>query len=120
MRALSSILALALLTGCATSYRPFTEREKQLYAFGAVGHCMDAVTTEVALNRGMEEGNPVVRKLIVDDGASFIAIKAGLMGATYLAAHCVDDPGYRSKILRANIIAGWTPALWNIGVLLTY
>ena len=121
MKLLTIILLACITLGASAHaddyYRPFGEYEKRLFVRGIQGHLADVITTGWALSDDrMIEGNGIVRTLIVDHEVEFVAVKGMMLCGTYLAAHATADPVWRRRILKTNIVAGWTPALWNIGL----
>ena len=109
-------IVATVASGCASSggYRPHTEREKHLLAHAIVGHSLDVATTSYMIGSGKaEEGNPIVKGYIDQEG-EFMALKAAMLGTTYLLGHA--NPEQRERIYKYSAVLGYGPALWNLGI----
>ena len=104
-----ALLTLAMaLSGC-TSARPYTSAEKVWMTHAIIGQSLDVVTTDMALQTGAEEMNPIWWN--PEDAGGMLAGKFVLMGAGYLVGQW--KPEWRTTIWAALGISGYGAATWN-------
>ena len=101
------LIMTMLLTGCATV--PHTAQQRKWLKLAVSAQIADTVSTAIALNQGLEEGNPAFGN---DPGMETIIVgKAAVLGVVYVVGCFLPDS--RTTIYKWTTGLGYTAATWN-------